>query len=95
MGDSAARFLDMEAAQKQQRSWSLEMIGDAVARVLGKARKAAIARQKEIADAKRRDPAVFGQTGVEVTRQHAAPATAGEHAELERARITRPAGSKI
>lgn len=71
------------------------MIGDAVARVLCKARKAAIARQNEIADAKRRDPVVFGQTGVEVTRQHAAPATAGEHAELERARITRPAGSKI
>ena len=70
----------------------MEHIGHAVFRVLGKARKAAIARQNEIADAKRRDAVVFGQTDVEVTRQHAAPATAGEHAELERTRKKRPAG---
>jgi len=40
----------------------MEHIGHAAWRVLQNARKAAVARKNEIADAKRRDAVVFGQT---------------------------------
>ena len=64
----------------------MEHIGHAAWRVLGKARKAAIARQKEIKDAVERDPAVLGLRDSPITQQHAASQTAGDHAEFGRAR---------
>ena len=64
----------------------MEHIGHAAWRVLQNARKAAIAQQKEIKDAVERDPAVLGLRGSPITRQHVAPTTAGDRAELERTR---------
>lgn len=74
----------------------MEQIGAAAWRVLGKARKAAIAR-KESADAERRGDllAVQGKSSIDATRRQGASATAGELGELERARRKnrRPAGA--
>ncbi|WP_247996647.1 hypothetical protein [Brucella tritici] len=70
-----AMFQDMETALKRQRRWSLEMIGDAVARVLGKARKAAISRREKSADAERRNVNdVPGVSALNVARRQGASA---------------------
>lgn len=54
------------------------MIGDAVFRVLGKARKAAIARQKEIADAEGEGPAILNVDGKAQALCTTAPASSAK-----------------
>jgi len=72
----------------------MEHIGHAAWRVLQNARKAAIARRND-EGAERRDELFQVSNGrsAVTTRQHVAPTTAGDRAELERTRKKRPAGS--
>lgn len=71
----------------------MEQIGAAAWRVLGKARKAAIARRND-EEAEKRGPALSKvATGISpATRQSAASPTVGERSGLERTRKKRPTG---